>query len=345
MSDTAVRLPAEWEPHAATWLIWPQSRDWPGKLAAVRWAYVEIVRWITPGEDVHILVNAPAVADKARTMLAKARVDLARVHFHAVPTDRGWTRDSFPAFVRLANGTSAMHAFTFNGWARYATHTQDIRIPEALPELTRLSLARVVYNGRPVVLEGGAWDVNGMGDMLVTDECLLHPTRQVRNPGFTRDDYARVFRDWLGITNLIWLPGGIAGDDTHGHVDDVCRFVNPTTVVLCREDDPEDANHAVLAANREVLGRARLASGAPPTIVDLPMPRPLYFGNWRLPASYANFYIANHAVLMPTFNDPADRTALSILADCFPDRHVVGIHAVDLVLGLGSLHCLTHEQF
>lgn len=338
-----LRLPAEWETHAATWLIWPESRDWPGKLAAVRWAYGEMIRWISQSEAVRLLVRSEKSARAAEQLLSKVHADMGRVHVHVVDTDRSWARDTCPEFVKNGKETR-LAAFRFNGWARYATHTRDALVPQAVTSITGLDLHPVEHQGRHMVLEGGAIDANGQGVLMTTEECLLHPARQVRNPGFGRREYEAAFAEHLGVRQTIWLPGGIAGDDTHGHVDDVCRFVNPNTVVLCREDDPADPNHAVCEANRKVLAGTHLVTGSSLHIVDLPMPKPLYFENIRLPASYVNFCITNSHVLVPTFNDPADRKALTILGDCFPSRTVVGIHAVDLILGLGSLHCLTHEQ-
>jgi agmatine deiminase len=208
----------------------------------------------------------------------------------------------------------------------------------------RRPLVEVRAKGRPVVLEGGSIDVNGRGSLLTTEECLLDPAVQVRNPGLGRADMEAVFREYLGAPNVLWLGRGIAGDDTHGHVDDLCRFVGPRTVVLCRERDPRDPNYGPLEENRERLQGMRLEDGSRPEVVDLPMPAPLFFDGRRLPASYANFYIANAAVLVPTFNDPADRVALGVLAELLRDRPVVGIHAVELVWGLGTLHCLTQQQ-
>ena len=195
-----------------------------------------------------------------------------------------------------------------------------------------------------IVLEGGSIDVNGRGTLLTTEECLLDPKVQTRNPGLSRYEIENVFRETLGITNTLWLGKGIAGDDTHGHVDDLCRFVNPGTVVLCHEENPQDVNYKPLAENRERLQGMHLENGRAVEVIDLPMPAPLFFAGVRLPASYANFYIANAAVLVPTFNDPKDRIALGILAEVFPDRPVIGIHAVDLVWGLGTLHCLTQQE-
>jgi agmatine deiminase len=338
-------MPAEWEPHQATWLAWPHNaRDWPGKLAAIPFVYAQIVRRVSEGETVRLLVNGPEEERRARRVLSRSGVDLARVDFHRFPTDRVWTRDSGPIFVRRAGGARAIVHFRFNAWAKYPDFRRDARNPERAAAALGLPLLPAAHRGRPVVLEGGAIDVNGAGSILATEECLLDPAVQVRNPGFGREDYEAVFREHLGAGNAIWLGRGIAGDDTHGHVDDLCRFTGPRTIVLCREDDPDDPNHAALAENRERLQGARLEDGSRPEVVELPMPGPVVFAGQRLPASYANFYACNAAVLVPTFDDPADREALGILAELFRDRPVIGIHALDLVWGLGTLHCLSQQE-
>ena len=337
-------MPAEWERHEATWLAWPHRlSDWPGKFGPIPWVYGEMVRKIAPGEVVRLIVTTPRHEAQARRVLKKAGADTSRVEFFRWPLDRGWTRDMGPMFVKRGRDVAIVR-FRFNGWAKYADHRRDDQVPERAAKALGLDLRPVVHEGRPVVLEGGSIDVNGRGTLLTTEECLLDPEVQVRNPGLGRAALERVVRDALGATNVVWLGRGIAGDDTHGHVDDVCRFVSPTRVVLCREDDPSDANHRALAECRERLVDARLEDGSRLEVVALPMPRPLVFNGMRLPASYANFYIANAAVLVPTFNDPADRHALGILGELFTDRPVVGIHAVDLVWGLGTLHCLTQQQ-
>ena len=342
------RMAAEWEPHAATWLAWPhKASDWPGKLAPIQWVYGEIIRKITPGERVRLLVPSRAHEAAARRVLSRVGVDLARVELHRVPTDRGWTRDMGPAFVRKEGGKPqvALVRFRFNGWAKYPDWKKDDRVPAWASKRFRYRTFPVRVAGRDVVLEGGSIDANGRGTILTTEECLLDPKVQVRNPGFGRAEYEQVFGDCLGARNTIWLGRGIEGDDTHGHVDDLARFVGPRTIVLCAEDDPrDDYNARMLAVNRERLEDARLEDGSRPEIVRLPMPRPLSFAGRRLPASYANFYISNAAVLVPTFNDENDRKALGILSELIRDRPVVGIHAVDLVWGLGTLHCLTREE-
>ena len=340
-------MPAEWEPHEATWLAWPHhASDWPGKLAAVRWVYGEMVRKLAEGERVRILVNAPSHEARARSLLSRAGADLSAVDFFHIPTNRSWTRDCGPLFVTRGRPAPevAVARFAFTAWARYPDWKQDNRVPVRVASRLRCRSFPVTHKGRPVVLEGGSLDVNGVGTGLATEECLLDPKIQVRNPGFSREDYERVFNASLGVSTLVWLNKGLAGDDTHGHVDDVCRFVNPATVVLCQERNGGDANYRALADNRERLERATLDNGSTIGIVPLPMPAPLYCGGRRLPASYANFYIGNAAVLVPTFNDPNDRVALGILSDVFPGRRVTGIHAVDLAWGLGTVHCLTQQQ-
>ncbi len=340
-------MPAEWEPHHATWLGWPHNAsDWPGKLAVIPWVYGEIARHVAPKEIVRILVDSAEHQRRARRVLDRAGVEAGRVEFHRFPTDRGWTRDFGPVFVRRTRPRAeiAIARFRFNAWAKYPDWHKDDHIAERVARKLGVRVFPARAGPRDVVLEGGSIDVNGRGSLLTTEECLLDPAVQVRNPGLGRADIEAVLRDQLGATNVLWLGKGIAGDDTHGHVDDVCRFVAPRTVVLCRETDVHDANYRVLAENRERLSGMRLEDGSRIEVVDLPMPAPLYFARQRLPASYANFYIANAAVLVPTFNDPKDRVALGILAELFNDRPVVGIHAVDLVWGLGTLHCLTQQQ-
>ena len=338
------RMPAEWERHEATWLAWPHRlSDWPGRFGPIPWVYGEMVRKIVPGETVRIIVTTARHEAQARRVLTRVGADLTRVEFFRWPLDRGWTRDMGPMFVKK-RGQVAVVRFRFSGWAKYPDHRNDDKVPERAAKALGLDLRPVVHEGKPVVLEGGAIDVNGRGTLLTTEECLLDPAVQVRNPGLTREGLERVVGGALGVTNAVWLGRGIAGDDTHGHVDDVCRFVSPGRVVLCQEEDASDANYRALQECRERLHDARLEDGSRLEVVPLPMPRPLVFDGMRLPASYANFYIANAAVIVPTFNDPADREALGILAEQFTDRPVVGIHAVDLVWGLGTLHCLTQQQ-
>jgi agmatine deiminase len=340
-------MPAEWEPHRGTWIGWPHHEpDWPGKFAAIPWVYAEIVRVLAACEPVEILCHSGDVLAAASDTLAAHGVSTAPVRMHVVPTNRVWLRDSAPTGVVDAAGRVVLVDWGFNAWAKYDNWALDDQVGTAIARITDLPLLQPTRGdtGLPVILEGGGIDSNGEGLLLVTEEWLLGDT-QVRNPGLTRDDYDGLFREWLGATRTIWLGEGCVGDDTHGHVDDIARFVSADTVVLAVEPDPLDENHRRSMDN---LRRLELAA-ADPTIgplrvVRLPFPRPVVMNGERLPASYANFYIANGAVLVPTFNDPADRLALAILAEVMPSRTVVGIHAVDLVWGLGTLHCLTQQE-
>ncbi len=341
------RMPAEWERHEATWIAWPHNRtDWPGKFSPIHWVYAEIVRKLAPGEIVRVLVNSPAHQEHAARFMERAGVDSSRIEFFGFKTNRGWTRDSGPIFVsRMARRQEvAIVRFQFNAWAKYKDWNKDQRIPDLAAQRLGCALFKAKVNGHPVVLEGGSIDVNGRGTLLTTEECLLDSITQVRNPGVGGRDMERVFKEFLGVTNVLWLGRGIAGDDTHGHVDDVCRFVRNQTVVLCREKESHDENYRPLEENRERLQGMRLEDGTRLDVVSLPMPAPLYFDGRRLPASYANFYVANGVVLVPTFNDPNDRIALGVLSELFTNREVVGIHSVDLVWGLGTIHCLTQQQ-
>ncbi len=341
-------VPAEWEPHEATWLAWPHHpTDWPDKLDTIRWVYTEIVRRISVAEKIRMLVRSRSEEFLARRYLSRAGADDRRVEFILHPTNRSWTRDSGPVFVRRRSGRrseTAIVDFHFNAWAKYPDWSRDRRVPGMAARWLGKRLFDARFEGRPFVLEGGGIDVNGCGTLLTTEECYLAAESQVRNPGLGRLEVESALKAHLGVTNICWLGAGVAGDDTHGHIDDICRFVNPRTLVLAREDDPADVNYRPLADNWERIRGLRLEDGSRPDVVALPMPDPLFFDDCRLPASYANFYIANDAVLVPTFNDVNDRVALGILGELFRGRHVVGIHAVDLVLGFGTLHCLTQQQ-
>jgi agmatine deiminase len=345
-SDPIFRMPAEWEPHRATWLAWPHHEpDWPGKLAAIPWVYAEIVRVLAQHEPVEILCHDAEIRASANAALEAHDVRLDRVRLHEVATDRVWLRDSAPMGVLDASGKPVLLDWAFNAWAKYDNWQDDARIGEAIGRAT--GLRREVparSDGTRIVLEGGGIDVNGQGLLLVTEEWLLTDI-QVRNPGLGRHDYEQIFRDWLGARHTIWLGEGCVGDDTHGHIDDVARFVSADTVVLAVEPDPADENHARSIDNLRRLEHAAGSREAGPLqIVQLPFPRPVIMDGTRLPASYLNFYIANDVVIVPTFNDPNDRVALNTLADLMPAHRVVGIHAVDLVWGLGTLHCLTQQE-
>lgn len=342
-------MPAEWEPHAATWLAWPHNRaDWPGKFQPIPWIYADIVRHIARGERVSIVVNDAAHRRSVERTLKQAHVSADNVEFCRWKTDRAWTRDSGPIFlVRDQKPRLAATQWQFNGWAKYRNYKNDEKLPQLIgrklqiesfqPEIT------VQRKRKRVVLEGGSIDVNGRGTLLTTDECLLSEVQQ-RNPGLSREQLEGIFLHFLGVTKTIWLGKGIAGDDTHGHIDDFARFVASNKVVLAVENSSSDANYAPLKDNLRLLRAATDQDGKPLDVIELPLPSPITFRGQRLPASYANFYIANAAVLVPTFNDPNDRSALNILAQLFPDRDVVGIYCGDFIWGLGAIHCATQQQ-
>ncbi len=343
-------MPAEWEPHAATWLAWPHNRsDWPGKFQPIPWVYAEIVRHLSRNERVEIIVGNNLVEENARKVLQTAGASLEKVRFHRWATDRVWTRDYGPIFVReqTAEGRIAATVWRFNAWAKYSDWQNDatvatriacqLRVPEVRPSLN------AAEGPRQIVLEGGSIDVNGQGTLLTTEECLLSSVQQ-RNPGVGREQLEKLFSDYLGITKVIWLGRGIVGDDTHGHVDDIARFVAPDTVVAAVELNSSDPNYESLQENRQRLKSSTDQRGQRLQVVDLPMPGPVSFRGRRLPASYANFYIADNLVLVPTFNDKNDRLALNILSDLFPDRGVVGIYCGDLIWGFGAIHCMTQQQ-
>jgi agmatine deiminase len=360
------RMPAEWEPHAATWLAWPHYRgDWPGKFEPIPWVYAEIIRYLSRDERVELIVADAASEKRARKILDKANAFSDNVHFHRWLTDRVWTRDSGCTFVKclenreghdfsrakkqpkkkgaLAPEVLTAATWRFNAWAKYSNFKHDEKIGSLMAKAAGARKILPTLGKNRVVLEGGSIDVNGQGTLLTTEECLLSKIQQ-RNAAMTRKDYEKVFADYLGIKNVIWLGSGITGDDTHGHVDDLTRFVSPDTVVTVVESNPDDANYEPLRENIRRLRSATNQDGQPLAIIELPMPAPVVFEGRRLPASYANFYIANGVVLVPVFNDPNDRFALDILADLFPDREIIGIYCGDLVWGFGTIHCMTQQQ-
>jgi agmatine deiminase len=365
------RMPAEWEPHAATWLAWPHYHgDWPGKFEPIPWVYAEVVRNLAEHEQVELLVNDASSERKVRRFLDRANALSSNVRFHRWRTNRVWLRDSGCIFVAskqpgsarpdnrepalsLPKGRLSPHSpedggllalkFLFNGWAKYSNWRHDEKIGSLMAKASHVREIHPLSGGRRMVLEGGSIDVNGCGTLLTTEECLLSKVQE-RNPGMTRVHYEKAFADYLGAPNVIWLGRGIFGDDTHGHVDDLTRFVAPDTVVTMVEPHVKDVNHAPLSVNLRRLQAARDQHGKQLTIVEIPMPGPVVFEGRRLPASYANFYIANGVVLAPVFNDPNDRVALNTLAHLFPRRSIVPIYSGDLIWGLGTMHCMTQQQ-
>ncbi len=336
-------MPAEWEPHAATWLAWPHNcSDWPEKFAPIPWIYADIVRHLAAVERVEILVRDGAAEREARQLLHRSHALLDNIRFHHLATNRSWIRDYGPIFVQRARGLAAVK-WRFNGWAKYPDWKLDERAGAAVAGLAEVPVAKPTIDGRLIVLEGGSIDVNGCGALLTTRECLLSRVQQ-RNPGITRRQLEQVFATYLGAARIVWLEGGIAGDDTHGHIDDTARFVSPDTVVACVESDRRDPKCAPLRKNLQLLKNAVGQDGRALNVVELPMPSRVYFNRQLLPASYANFYVANGIVLVPIFHDPNDRVALDILAAAFPSRQIIPIYCRDLVLGLGTLHCMTQQQ-
>ncbi|MBL0939198.1 MAG: agmatine deiminase family protein [Gemmatimonadaceae bacterium] len=339
-------MPAEWERHDATWIGWPHHEpDWPGKFGPIPWVYAEIVRALAPYERVEILCHSEDVAEEARACLSMHDVDASQYRLHVQSTDRVWLRDSGATAIHQADGSVSWVRWDFNAWAKYDNFALDQQVPLRMAEVSQLPVITAVRHdtGAPLVLEGGGIETDGRGTMLVTEEWLLSDV-QVRNPGYTRADYERAFADYLGISKTIWLGEGCVGDDTHGHVDDIARFVAPGVMVLAHEEDPRDENHARSLDNLERLKGATDARGDAIRVVTLPYPRAVIMDGTRLPASYANFYLGNGVCLVPTFNDRNDRVALNTLASLLPNHDVIGIHAVDLVWGLGTLHCLSQQQ-
>jgi agmatine deiminase len=359
-------MPAEWEPHSATWLAWPHYHgDWPGKFEPIPWVYAEIIRNLARHERVELIVNNAAAARQAHRVLERADAFSANIRFHRWPTNRVWLRDSGSIFLKCGAGAPAREKpaqsialkFRFNAWAKYSNWRHDEKIGKRMAEVKIPTLFRkqrerrmghpaVVYplsGGKRIVLEGGSIDVNGAGTVLTTEECLLSKVQE-RNPHMARVHYEKAFADYLGAPHTIWLGRGILGDDTHGHVDDLTRFVSKDTVVTMVEPDSKDVNHGPLRANLRRLQAARDQNGRQLTVVELPMPQPVVFEGRRLPASYANFYIANGVVLAPVFNRPNDRIALNTLAELFPTREIVPLYSGDFIWGLGAMHCMTQQQ-
>jgi len=335
------RMPAEWEPHAATWLAWPHKREsWPGNFDPIPGVWAEMVRALAPHEHVNILVNDAAAATDVRRQLHAAPVADHNVSLHLIPTDDAWARDHGPTFVTRRVGRQTELAaidWIYNAWGgKYPPWAADDAVP---PQIAARLGIPVFQPG--IVLEGGSIDVNGRGTLLTTEACLLNPNR---NPHLSRDAIEQVLRDYLGVHKILWLGDGIVGDDTDGHIDDLARFVAASTVVTVLETNRADDNYERLQANYERLCRMTDQDGQPLRVVTLPMPEPVFYDGQRLPASYANFYIANAVVLVPVFGDVHDAAALDTLQQLFPERRVVGLHARELVWGLGAFHCVTQQQ-
>lgn len=336
-------FPAEWEKQEGILLCFPHNgNDWPGKYGAIQWAFVEFIKKVSQFEKVILVVSSEKLQDKVNGLLGTAHVNMEKISFIVHKTNRSWMRDSGPIIVKNGKKRKAIN-FNFNGWAKYTNYKLDKHVPKKVSDFLNIPVERAVYKGKPIVLEGGAIDVNGKGTLITTEECLLDPNVQVRNKGFTKEDYEGIFKEYFGVTHTIWLKDGIKGDDTHGHVDDLARFVNEETIVTVVENDPKASNYVPLQENLKRLKQAKLENGKSPKIIELPMPHRLEFDGLELAASYANFLILNKAVLVPTFNDSRDREALNILSEVFKDREVIPINAIDLIWGFGTLHCLSQQ--
>jgi agmatine deiminase len=359
------RMPAEWEPQRATWLAWPHNRsDWPGKFAPIPYVYAEIVRHLARAAAVELIVNDEAAEARASAVLTEANVLPGlkrRIAFHHWPTNRGWLRDSGPIFVKDRKGKVALTNWRFNAWAKYRNWQLDNQLPariaalrgcpafeartgaEGYAAMDATQDAAMDAGARQIVLEGGSIDVNGRGLLLSTEECLLSSVQQ-RNPSMTREEIESALGRMLGVRKVLWLERGIVGDDTHGHVDDIARFVGPHTVLAASEPDPADENHRILKENLKRLKTMTTLDGKPLEVTPLPMPAPVVFKGQRVPASYANFYISNRTVLVPTFDDPNDLAALNVIQRALPRHQVIPIYCGDLIWGLGAIHCMTQQE-
>ncbi|MCC5938610.1 MAG: agmatine deiminase family protein [Lunatimonas sp.] len=339
-ADQGYYFPAEFEPHAATWLSWPHKEaSWPGKIHTVYGPYAQFIRQVSEGEEVHVMVKDQPMEDFAKSCLTKEMVDLTRVVFHHFPTNDAWCRDHGPAF--LINPTAAAKKvvvnWNYNAWGdKYPPYDLDNLIPQRVADYRNL---HCYHPG--IVMEGGSVDFNGKGTLLTTTSCLLNPNR---NPHLNQSQIEDFLRRYYGVEQILWLGDGIEGDDTDGHVDDITRFVGERTVITVVEDNKRDNNFHPLRENLKLLESFRLIDGSPLSIVELPMPSPVIYEGTRLPASYANFYIANSCVVVPTFRDKKDDLALDIIQQCFPERKVVGVDSLDIIWGLGSFHCLSQQE-
>lgn len=337
------RFPAEWEEQQGLLLCFPHNgNDWPGKYGAIQWAFVEFIKKVALVETVFLMVADEKLKDKVHQMLEMAHVNTSKVSYIIHKTNRSWMRDSGPIIVKNGTNREALN-FNFNGWAKYNNYQLDKHVPSKVAQHLKMPLIRATYRDKPVILEGGAIEVNGKGTLITSEECLLHPSIQVRNKNFTKADYEAIFKEYLGVTNVIWVGDGIVGDDTHGHIDDLCRFVNEDTIITVVDYNKNSLNYKALQDNLKRLKKAALENGKAPKIIELPMPEKLDFDGVTIPASYANFIILNKCVLVPTFNDANDRIALNIVSECFPSRKIIGISAVDLIWGFGTLHCLSQQ--
>lgn len=333
------RLPAEWEPHKATWLSWPYHKNtWTSEeLPSVLTAYTEFVAIISQGEEVHINVNDQAMQDKAIYYLEKHDVKWQNIHFHFFPTNDAWCRDHGPDFMIHDQKEKIILDWQYNSWGgKYPPYDLDNAIPRKIADFSQLTRIRI-----DMVLEGGSIDTNGQGTLITTKSCLLHPNR---NPQLTQTDIEELLKKYYNIQQIIWLEEGIVGDDTDGHVDDITRFVSPNTVVSIVETNPFSPNHSLLQRNLEILRQTQLLNGEPLQVIELPMPKEKLYHKEHLPCSYANFYICNEAVIVPIFDDINDEAALRAIQSAFPNKKIRGVYSGDIIIGLGSFHCLSKHE-
>jgi agmatine deiminase len=338
-NELGFHFPAEFTPHAATWVSWPHKEEsWPGKIETIFPVYAQFIKLLAEGEKVNINVADLAMKQMASDHLYTVGTDLKNIQFFFHPTNDAWCRDHGPAFLINENEKKKMVVkWNYNAWGnKYPPFDLDNQIP--------ISIAKhyhYPWTAPGIVMEGGSVDFNGRGTVLTTTSCLLNPNR---NPHLTQRQIEKYLIDYYGVKNVLWLGEGIVGDDTDGHIDDITRFVNEDTVLTVVEENKEDENYEPLRENVETLGKMKLENGRSIQIVELPMPDPVVYQDQRLPASYANFYIANNYVVVPTFRDKKDDRALSIVQQCFPDRKVIGLDSTDIIWGLGSFHCLSQQE-
>jgi agmatine deiminase len=338
--ELGYRFPAEWDLHEATWLSYPHddSYSWPGKLASIFPSYNRFIAELSKGEKVRINVRSDELLSKAKSDLIDAGADIASIQFYLHPTNDAWCRDHGPAFLvnREAYDKKVIVSWKYNAWGEKYPHDLDEKIPGLIGEKLNLP---VYYPG--IVMEGGAVEFNGKGTVLTTTSCLLHENR---NPGLDREKIEAYLRNFYGVEQVLWLEDGINGDDTNGHIDDLTRFFRQDAVITLIETNRNDTNYKPLRENLQLLKKMRLHDGRQLDIAEIPMPEPVYFEGQRLPASYANFYISNRAVIVPEYHCRQDDRAMSILQECFPDRSIIGIDSMDIIWGLGSFHCLSQQE-
>ena len=336
-----LRMPAEWEKQKSTWIAWPHNKkDWPNKFDFIPEIFAEIISHISKGQKVNILIENNVLKKRAILILKNFKVNFSNIRFSLCKTDRAWLRDSFPIFVKNKNKKILLN-WKFNSWAKYKNFKKDNSIINKVKKVLKLQSISPVFNGRKVVLEGGAIDVNGKGTLITTEECLLSKIQQ-RNSGFKKNDYEKIFFNYFGIRKIIWLKRGIAGDDTHGHIDDLARFVSENTIFLAYERNKKDVNYKILRNNFRIL--KKLDDFKKLKIIKIPMPKAKYIEGTRVPASYLNFYIANKVILVPTFNDKKDKLVLKMFRKYFKNRKVVPIDCSILIWGFGAIHCMTQQE-